>query len=299
MQTLGFPRGERGARPGAAGGCGFSGRIGTMEEIAPPASPPSPPGFRRCRTQRPRALPCVSTGAAPRQHPQLLSDSPKVAPELAAGPQVRPPPPPNQVTSRGRIPPPAAAPPVPQDPPPRQQWGALRLSRLPAVGTPREAPVGLSRDFGEMHQGPPLPPPGLAHSRGVGAPQLRLGWVISGCFSVGWLPRSVLFFPLSHPSSHACDPPPQDEGNWASPTPPGLGSHLTSQQGAAIRKRLLRLEPPPVCSTVIVMRTNTPSLPPGAGGRTVSSSPAHVFIPPVSAWCDVARGSALGCGLCV
>lgn len=170
VQTLGFPRGERGARPGAAGGCGFSGRIGTMEEIAPPASPPSPPGFRRCRTQRPRALPCVSTGAAPRQHPQLLSDSPKVAPELAAGPQVCPPPP-NQVTSRGRIPPPAAPPPpVPQDPPPRQQWGALRLSRLPAVGTPREAPVGLSRDLGEMHQGPPLPPPGLAHSRGVGAP---------------------------------------------------------------------------------------------------------------------------------
>lgn len=270
-----------------------------MEEIAPPASPPSPHQVSDAAGPSvPVRFPVSPLGRRPDSTHSCSVTPPRLPQSLLRGPRFAPPPP-NQVTSRGRIPPPAAAPPVPQDPPPRQQWGALRLSRLPAVGTPREAPVGLSRDFGEMHQGPPLPPPGLAHSRGVGAPQLRLGWVISGCFSVGWLPRSVLFFPLSHPSSHACDPPPQDEGNWASPTPPGLGSHLTSQQGAAIRKRLLRLEPPPVCSTVIVMRTNTPSLPPGAGGRTVSSSPAHVFIPPVSAWCDVARGSALGCGLCV
>ncbi|KAH1176456.1 hypothetical protein KIL84_021190 [Mauremys mutica] len=55
---------------------------------------------------------------------------------------------------------------VPQHPPPRQQWGTLRLSRLPAVGTPREAPVRLSRDFGEMHQGPPLPPQDLPIAEG-------------------------------------------------------------------------------------------------------------------------------------
>lgn len=114
VQTLGFPRGERGARPGAAGGCGFSGRIGTMEEIAPPASPPSPHQVSDAAGPSvPVHFPVSPLGRRPDSTHSCSVTPPRLPQSLLRGPRFAPPPP-NQVTSRGRIPPPAGPAPFPR-----------------------------------------------------------------------------------------------------------------------------------------------------------------------------------------